>query len=453
MYQFSENIQRGIIYLLKSDQDFYLQIINLVKAEYFEFPTHSTIFDVVQEYYEKYKTLPNDDFIEQQVKGVKSEQVALSEYSDELEYINRMDTSTLEASEYFLDIIEQFAKREAMKEAIKKSIVLIKEDRLEETEDLVRQALMVSRTVDVGQPYFDELNARWDRTFNADVATYKNKILLDSVNRSLDGGLGKKELGMIVAPPGVGKSVFLVNQGVTSLMEGKKVLYISMEMSQDKIAQRFDSVTTLIPQEQIKHPSGQLKVKERLSIFQEKFAGSRLIIKEFPTGTINANHIRALLVQLRNYEDFVPDIILVDYLELMNPVRDQQREDQAQQKISEELRGIAMENDNTIWTATQTNRQGRTVKIITDTELADSYGKIRVCDLSISLNQTQEEYDNGRMRAYVMKSRNGRASFTIPMSIDYHTLRMTEADPEEENFDNLPALVALAATVMGAGKN
>jgi replicative DNA helicase len=433
MYQFSENIQRGIIYLLKSDKDFYLQIINLVKADYFEFPTHSTIFTVVQDYYEKYKTLPNDDFIEQQVKGKKDSQVALSEYSDELVYINKMDKSSLHAHDYFLDLIETFAKREAMKDAIKQSLVLIKEDRIEETEALVREALMVSRTVDVGQTYFDELSDRWDRTFNAETTTYKNRTLLDSINRSLDGGIGKKELAMVVAPPGVGKSVFLVNQGVTSLMEGKKVLYISMEMSEDKIAQRFDSATTLIPQDQIKHPGGQVKVKERLSVFQTNFSGSRLIIKEFPTGTINANHIRALLVQLKNYEDFVPDLILVDYLELMNPVRPQQREDQAQQKISEELRGIAMENDNTIWTATQTNRQGRSVKIITDTELADSYGKIRVCDLSISLNQTQEEYDNGRMRAYVMKSRNGRASFTIPMNIDYHTLRMTEGEFGDED--------------------
>ena len=435
MYQFSENIQRGIIYLLKSDKDFYLQIINLVKAEYFEFPTHSTIFATVQEHYEKYKTLPNDDFIEQQVKGKKGSLESLSDYSDELEYINKMDTSSINAHDYFLDLIEGFAKREAMKDAIKQSLVLIKEDRVEETEELVRKALLVSRTVDVGQSYFDDLSDRWDRTFNADLSSYKHKTLLPSVNTSLDGGPGKKELCMVVAPPGVGKSIYLVNQGVTTLMEGKKVLYVSMEMSQDRVAQRFDSATTLVPQEQIKHSSGQLKVKERLSIFQDNFPGSRLIIKEFPTGTINVNHLRALLVQLKNHDNFVPDLILVDYLELMNPVREIQSEHQAQQRIAEELRGVAMEMDILVWTATQTNRQGRTVKIITDTELADSYGKIRVCDLSISLNQTQEEYDNGRMRGYVMKSRNGRASFTIPMNINYDTLRMTEGDFSDADDD------------------
>jgi len=335
------------------------------------------------------------------------------------------------ASEYYLDLIETFSKREAMKGAIKQSLVLIKEDRVEETEELVRQALLVSRTVDTGQAYFNNLTERWDRTFNAEVNSYKSKTVLPSVDKSLEGGIGKKELAMVVAPPGVGKSVYLVNQGVTALMEGKQVLYISMEMSEDKIAQRFDSVSTLIPQMQLKEAQGQLKVKDRLGIFQSKFEGARLIIKEFPTGTANVNTLRSLLVQLKNYEDFIPDLILVDYLELLNPVREIQSEHQAQQRIAEELRGLAMENDTTIWTATQTNRQGRSVKIITDTELADSYGKIRTCDLAISLNQTSEEHEEGRMRGYVMKSRNGPTSFTIPMIIDYHTLRMSEGVQED----------------------
>ena len=185
----------------------------------------------------------------------------------------------------------------------------------------------------------------------------------------------------------------------------------------------------------MKDPAAQLKVQERLSIFQSKFEGSKLVIKEFPTGTATVNSLRALLVQLRNYDDFVPDIIVVDYLELLRPVRENQHEYQAQQRIAEELRGLAMETKVLLWTATQTNRQGRAVKVITDAELGDSYGKIRTCDFAVSLNQTEQEFDEGRMRAYVVKSRNGRPSFTVPMDIDYHVLRMSEGeelDTEEE---------------------
>ena len=431
MYEFSENIQRGILYLLKSDKDFYLQIVNLVQPNYFEFPVHGRIYSVVRDHYEKYKSLPNDDFIEQEIRDTKSEKESLHDYTDELQYINRLDTSALDGSEYYLDLIEVFAKREAMKDAIKQSLLLIKEDRMEETENLVRKALTVSRSVDVGQKYFSDLKDRWDRTYNAEEQD-KYKTLLPSLNRSLEGGLGEKELAMVIAPPGVGKSLWLVNQGVQSMIEGRKVLYVSLEMSEDKIAQRFDSVTTLIPQSQLKDPAAQLKVDERLSIFRTNFPESRLVIKEFPTGTATVNSLRALLVQLKNYEDFTPDVIIIDYLELLRPVRENQHEYQAQQRIAEELRGLAMETKVLLWTATQTNRQGRSVKVITDAELGDSYGKIRTCDFAVSLNQSEEEFDNGTMRAYVVKSRNGRPRFTVPMTIDYNILRMAEGEAIDE---------------------
>jgi replicative DNA helicase len=328
-------------------------------------------------------------------------------------------------------LIEGFAKREAMKEAIKQSLILIKEDRMEETEQLVRKALTVCRTVDVGQQYFTDFNSRWDRTYNSE-SQDKYKMFLPSLNKSLEGGLGQKELAMVIAPPGVGKSLWLVNQAVESMIEGRKVLYVSLEMSEDKIAQRFDSVMTLVPQAHLKDPSAQLKVGERLSIFRTNFPDSQLMIKEFPTGTINVNGLRALLVQLRNYEEFVPDVIVVDYLELMRPIREGQHEYQAQQRIAEELRGLAMELKVLMWTATQTNRQGRAVKIITDAELGDSYGKIRTCDFAVSLNQNEEEFDSGTMRAYVVKSRNGRPRFSVPMKIDYNILRMSEGESLDE---------------------
>jgi hypothetical protein len=185
---------------------------------------------------------------------------------------------------------------------------------------------------------------------------------------------------------------------------------------------------TLVPQCKLKDPANQLTVKERLDIFKEEFPGSELIIKEFPTGQATINTIRNLLVQLKNYEEFEPDLLIVDYLELLRPTRDIQQEYHAQQRVAEELRGVAMEHNLLVWTATQTNRQGKMVKFITDAELGDSYGKIRTCDFAFSLNQTEEEYDEGKMRGFVMKSRNGRNRFAIPMDIDYSTLRMAEGD-------------------------
>jgi replicative DNA helicase len=426
-YDFSENIQRGVLYLLKSNKDFYLQIVNLVQPEYFEFPSHSKIFTKVREHYEKYGKLPTDDFIIQDVKPTLGARENASDYEDELSYINNVDSSTVGNTEYMLDLVEGFAKKEAMKSAIADSILLIKEDRIDEVEAIVKQALLINRDVDTGQDYFADIVGRWDRIFNKKNEN-KYKTVLPEINKSLEGGLGSKEMAMVVAPPGVGKSLYLVNQGVHSMIEGRKVLYVSCEMSEDKIAQRFDSIMTLVPQCKLKDPANQLTVKERLDIFKEEFPGSELIIKEFPTGQATINTIRNLLVQLKNYEEFEPDLLIVDYLELLRPTRDIQQEYHAQQRVAEELRGVAMEYNLLVWTATQTNRQGKMVKFITDAELGDSYGKIRTCDFAFSLNQTEEEYDEGKMRGFVMKSRNGRNRFAIPMDIDYSTLRMAEGD-------------------------
>ena len=426
-YDFSENIQRGILYLLKSNKDFYLQIVNLVQPDYFEFPSHAKIFEKVREHYEKYGKLPTDDFIVQDLKPTLGPRENASDYEDELTYINNVDTSTTCNTEYMLDLVEGFAKKEAMKSAIAQSISLIKEDRVDEVEALVKKALLINRDVDTGQDYFTDVTGRWDRIFNKKNED-KYKTILPSINKSLEGGLGSKEMAMVVAPPGVGKSLFLVNQGVHSLIEGRKVLYISLEMSEDKIAQRFDSIMTLVPQFRLKDPANQLTVKERLDIFQKEFPGSQLVIKEFPTGQASINTIRNLIVQLKNYDEFEPDLLIVDYLELLRPTREIQQEYHAQQKIAEELRGVAMENNFLVWTATQTNRQGRMVKVITDAELGDSYGKIRTCDFAMSLNQSEEEFDEGKMRAYVIKSRNGRPRFSVPMDVDYGILRMSEGD-------------------------
>jgi replicative DNA helicase len=138
------------------------------------------------------------------------------------------------------------------------------------------------------------------------------------------------------------------------------------------------------------------------------------------------NAIRSLLVQLKNYNDFEPDVLVVDYLELMRPTREIQQEYLAQQRIAEELRGLGVDLGGRRIIKKQTNRMGRTVKVITDAELGDSYGKIRTCDFAISLNQTEEEFDQGTMRAFVIKSRNGKPRFIVPMTIDYSTLRMSE---------------------------
>lgn len=430
-YSLSDNIQKGTLYLLKHDMEFFSQIVALIKPEYFDYPSYQRIFACIRDYYQQYKTLPNDaaliDFINfTKASDVKDD----NDYEEDILAINNIDKSIFDHKEFVMDLIEDFARKSAMKDAIKKSAALLQQDKIDEIEVLVRDALLVNRTVDIGQDYFDDVRNRVSRMYHKK-DQIKFRTVFDTANNYLEGGLNAKELAIVVAPPGVGKSLYLVNQGAKTLLEGKNVLYISCEMSEDKIGNRFDSVLTLLKQPKLKEPAVQLALHERLSKVASATTG-RLIIKEFPTGTANVNQIRALLVQLSLHKNFKPDLIIVDYLELLRPNRIIDAEYMAQQRIAEELRGLAVEQKALVWTASQTNRQARKVHTITDAELGDSYGKIRPADWVISLNQDAEEYDKGQMRAYVMKARDSKQSYTIPVSIDYTTLRMTQPNEETE---------------------
>jgi replicative DNA helicase len=430
-YSLSDKIQKGILFLVKYDQDFFSQIVSLIKPEFFDFPSYAVIFEKVKDYYNTYKKLPPDDILIEYIKQDLPAKQSISDYQDDLYDINNIDNSILDNREYVLDLVEQFAKKQAVKEAIKKSIKHLEDDNTAAIEEEVRKALLVSRTHNIGQTYFNDIDERFVR-FHTERDRNRYKTVFDSCSNYLEGGNCSKELCMVIAPPGVGKSLYLVNQGAVSLMENRKVLYISLEMSEDKIAQRFDSILTLVPNGKIKDQQG--LVKDRLKIFQNKFDKSQLIIKEFPTGQLTVNDIRALLVQLKLHYNFSPEVIIVDYLELLRPNRNIDAEYQAQERIAQELRGLAVEQNCLVWTATQTNRMGKKVPIITDAELGDSYGKIRPADWAISLNQTQEEYDKGRLRAYVVKARDSKQHYLIPVSVNYVNLRMEESqEPMEDS--------------------
>jgi len=431
-YSFSDNIQRGILHLAKSDISFFNEIAPLVKSEYFDYPIHQTLFEGVKDFFSKYHKLPTDDFLTEFCKDRKRQGESMDEYEDELALISRLDTSCTANPDFVIELVEKFAKRESMKQAITESVDLMKEGRFDEIEKTVKDALLVARNQDFGQDYFNDVDARWERLLSVNEGDYI-KTCLPTLDRGLTGGgLGRKELAMVVAPPGVGKSLYLANQAVKHLIENLKVVYVSLEMSEDRVAQRLDSISTLIPQGNLKVATERSKLKQRHKILRERFSKSDLRIKEFPTGMATINTIRAYLNQLKSYEGFQPDVVVIDYMELLRPVREGMSEYEAQQRIAEELRGLAVEQNLLVWTATQTNRAGRGARVITDEHLGDSYGKFRVVDLAISLNQDEEEFDEGMMRAYVMKARNGKARFIIPMQISYQTLVMQEIDHEQQ---------------------
>ena len=427
-YKFQDSIQRGIIYLAKSDEQFLLQIMPMVKSEYFEFPSHQKMYTVIVSFFLQYKKLPTDDQLLEETKEILASNELFGDYRDELSAINGLDEKSIDNQEFYLDKVEEFAKEQAVKDAILKSVDHLKKKNFGAIEEEVRQAFSVNRNVDLGTDYFSGIKDRWERLNNASIIP-KFRTPFESINEALEGGLAHKEMAMVVAPPGVGKSLFLANQAARSILDGHNVLYISLEMAEDRVAQRLDSIFTRIQQSELSKRVDD--IEERLTLISKQWEErGRLVIKEFPCKRLSVTGLRAYLNQLKNYEDFTPDVIVVDYLELMKGEKDM-AEYAGQERLAQELRGAASEYECLIWTATQTNREGKKVGIITDAELADSYGKIRVCDLVFSINQTEQEFDEGQARLYLMKSRNGRARFITPVGIDYSRLVITQTSSHD----------------------
>jgi len=412
---------------MKSDKDFFHEIAPLIKPSYFESPFHENLFKAISEHKDEYGHLPSDDVILEAVKTIKSDEELMVDYKDELSEINGLDIKSISSKEYYLDLVEDFAKKQAIQDAFLRSITYLKKGEIGRIEHEMKIALSVSRNLDLGIDYKRDFFERWGRNYDNKGA--KIETGLYTLDGCLDGGVGKKELALVVAPPGVGKSLFLTHLGTMAILQGLNILHVTLEMSEDKVAQRYDSNLTAIPQDKLKESKED--VHDRLDeLFEniEKKAGKRpsLKIKEFPTGQLNVHGLRAYLTQLRNFEEFIPDLIIVDYMELMRPTTPGMAEYQAQERIAQELRGVASEYDLLLWTATQTNRDGRRVPLISDTELADAYGKTRTCDLALSINQTSEEFDEGKARIYVFKSRNSKTKFVVNVKIDYNLLTVRE---------------------------
>jgi replicative DNA helicase len=418
-FEFSNSIQRSIIYLAKTDFDFFSQITTMVKPEYFESTVHSAMYSCICGYYNSKKVLPTDAIIFNEVANNKNR----ISVEDEIELINSIEVDAMSHKEYYIDCIEKFAKEQAMKLAITESIDHLKHGEFGKIEALIKKALTVNRNVDTGCSYFKDYKRRWmDNSSNATRDLFATPFR--TINKALDGGLSAGEIYLVAAPPGVGKSIAMVNQGVTSLKEGRKVLHITLEMSEEKTAKRYDTALTLLPSNHINKDFQE--ADSRLNIMSTKYGEDSLVIKRFPAYTINVNNIRALLVNLRNFNSFVPNVIIIDYLELMNCSIEGLPEHKGQERLVHELRNIGIEFNAMVASCTQTNREGRKVQVITDAEFADSYGKIRAVDLAFSLNQTQEEKDNEVMRGYIIKAREGQGGILFAIDISYATLVMGE---------------------------
>jgi len=434
-FHWDEEFQRHIMSLLLSERQFLLQSMDLVKPSYFTNKAHKVICQFLYEYFRKYMLLPNKTFVSQEIRNKLKEDKSLTFYLAEVETLYEYFEPGLDARDYLLDKICYFAKMQAFRRAFQDGLKLLdqnpeSEETWQKIYDKMEDVITTSTNFDVGTDYFKSMR---DRYLEEDQGDQSDIFItgLEGIDDEINGrGYGRGQIISIIAGSGVGKSVMLQCITATNLCRGKKGVYITLELSEEKVAQRMDSILTGLP---IQNLYGE---KEELFDKLQKLEGVNyddkmpLVIKQFPPGTASVNTVRAYIAQLK-FHGYHPDFVMVDYVGEMQDVPGVKTYE-SREKIVRDLRALAVEENLFVGTAMQPNRgskdqqQGSKVERIDDNHLADSFGQIRPLDGAISLNQNDSEKSLNLGRAYVVKQRDGKSRYQIYVKFDKDCLRITQ---------------------------
>ena len=434
-YGWDEEFQRHIIALVMCDKQFLLQSLDLIKPAYFTNKAHQKAASLVFEFFKKYKLLPKKDFIIQEIKTDLKDNKALGYYVGEVNTIYDYFQPGLDAREYLQDKISCFAKIQAVKLAFHNSLKEI--DRSPEAEEtwakvyeMMREAMTVHQNFEVGLDYFKTIKDRYENMITDEEDKERFVTGLESIDKNINGGgYGRGEIISFVAGSGVGKSVMLACLAASNLLRGKKGVYISLELAEEKVADRMDAILTGFPvqnlyghRESIFEDLAQLKGVD----YEDKMP---FVIKQFPAGTATVNTIRAYISQLR-FHGFNPDFVIVDYVGEMADIPGMKTYE-SREKTVRDLRALATEENVFVATAMQPNRGSKEVQKnqggrLDDEHLADSFGQIRPLDGCFSIMQNDGEKLLGIGRMYVIKQRDGLSRYQIYLSFNKQNLKITE---------------------------
>lgn len=436
-YQFDIEYQQDILGMLIMDRLFLIQGLQLIKPQYFIEKVHENICQVVFDYFNEYKELPSKKSIQEEIrKKFPSDNKKVNFHIAELETICRSFISGLISRDSCLDLITEFAKDQSIRLAISKSLDILEKnakDRFVKIENIMKDALLVDRNFDVGLDYFQTLEERYERMQQQTLGKEVFITGFPSIENGLSAnGLCRGEISAFVGLSGAGKSLLLTKVAVRNLVRGKKILYVSLEMDQDKTAKRFDSQISRTNIKELLEKKDQVIISLKNKI-AEDLDKRRLIIKQFPAGTLDVAMLRAYLSQM-SLNGFNPDMICLDYVGEMKDYEGLKGWE-SKQRLVRDLRALAMEEDVCIFTALQANKQGREALkesegVISDENLADSYGSMRPLDALWSINQNQIEKELGIGRMFVVKHRDGKSRYVFYFKQDQNTLDTVEISQE-----------------------
>ena len=397
-------IETTILSNLIHNEEYSRKVIPFIKEEYFQDGVEKVLFKTIWEYAEKYKKNPTIDIL-----SIEVQEIALNEeqYKSSICYLSDL-ISTPTDLDWLVDHTEQWCKDKAIYNAILNGIHIIDGKEKDKSPDalpsILSEALSVSFDKHVGHDYMEQSEDRYDFYHSVEE---KIPFDLDFFNRITKGGLPNKTLNIALAGTGVGKSLFMCHVAASTLIQGKNVLYITLEMAEEKIAERIDANLMNVTMDDL-HDLPKHMYEDKFGRIQKKTEGN-LIVKEYPTASAHCGHFRALFNELQLKKDFKPDIVFIDYINICASSRFKYGSNVNSytyiKGIAEEMRGLAVEFNIPIVSATQTTRQGFVSTDIGLEDTSESFGLPATADLMFALIQTEELLEMNQMVVKQLKNR------------------------------------------------
>jgi replicative DNA helicase len=436
------NIEQTILRNLLTDEMYMRKILPFIKPDYFQ-GAYRTLFKEAGKYVAKYNKLPTAETLVIELQD--STNMSDEQFQMSMEIVPKLFDVEVIDQDWLLDATEKWCQDRALYNAVMESISIIdgKHESLTKNAlpDILSKALGVSFDKNVGHDYVENAEERWE-FYN----TKEDRIPFDLqyFNKITKGGVPNKTLNIALAGTGVGKSLYMCHVAASALVEGRNVLYITMEMAEERIAERIDANLLNIPIDQLANQSKDM-FTEKVANLARKTTG-RLVVKEYPTGSAHAGHFRALLNELKLKKQFEPDIIFIDYLNICASSRMKGMGGAINsysyiKAIAEELRGLAVEFDLPIFSATQTTRSGYANSDVGLEDTSESFGLPATADLMFALISTEELEKDGQLMVKQLKNRYNDPTFhkRFVIGVDRSKMRLYDVEESDQTLmDDTP---------------
>lgn len=438
------SFERVIFGNLLSREDYGRRVIPFLKSEYFQDRTDRILFELIESYVHKFNKFPTTETLLIDL-GSKSG-VDQDSHDTVKEAINELTHDPKTDLDWIVEKTEKFCQEKAVYNGIMKSIQILdnKDDKhtKEAIPKILSDALAVSFDTSIGHSFLDDAEARFEFYHRKEVRVPFN---LEYFNDITKGGLPKKTLSVALAGTGVGKSLFMCHCASGNLLDGKNVLYITMEMAEERIAERIDANLLDVTIDELAVMPFET-FQKRIAKVKNKTTG-KLIIKEYPTSSAGSANFRHLLNELKLKKNFVPDVIYIDYINICASSRIKYTANVNSytyvKAIAEELRGLAVEFNVPIVTATQTTRSGYSSSDVDLTDTSESFGLPATADFMFALINSEELEALNQLMVKQLKNRfnDPARNRRFVIGIDRSKMRLFDVDESGQDLiDDRPVM-------------